>query len=693
MPPSSKRSQRTRKVRDSSPSPAPTDQTASPSRPPKRRKKVQEPTSEPIEEEGSSLLADTSANLNDDDRLVAQVTQRLAQAGQVQARIDHSNAIHEARAESIEAYAKIAAHDWTYFITSLSINIGRTSEPGAATTVAPDDPEFVHIDLGPGKHVSRQTAVIYFDSDAERWFLQVKGRNGVKVDNNPLRREDEPHALSSGEVIEVGGLEMMFVMPTNIVPIRVHPTYLERLNEKKGLTQQSPLLSSSATAHNDHRTALPSTVPTQHFPSSSSSTHAPARPSSSREQASSFPQPIAPAPPDYKRVGTPPSSKRAAPSSAFRTPAHNGSASMIMNQNDVDLSKDENKHIKPHFSYAQMITQAIMATAEHKLNLAGVYQYITSNYAYYRAQPAGGWQNSIRHNLSLNKSFSKAPRSTDEPGKGMKWEIVPEAKEEMFRVAYKGGRGGHRGSSAPSSPSQAGQAASALRDTIARETISARKRKGSPTRSTPPTSSYNAAQMTPDRKLLPSGPGSFQDGSPLPRARKPLGASSSFPSDNLARSPPTLSSSYQPEDGASFVTPAPLRVHPRLAPPSTAQRPSQHMPTSSPAPFWRYADINSTPLKFNISPSKPSRLLPECSSPPPVPGDRQSPVASPTRSMRAQTHETTSAAAPDLDEPEVEEEEEGGFDLTKGFQPIASYHAPIALGGLVPRAGSTRAGK
>lgn len=353
---------------------------------------AQEPASAPIDDEGSSLLADTSSNLNDDDRLVAQVTQRLAHSGQVQARIDHSNAIHEARAESIEAYAKIAAHDWTYFITSLSINIGRTSEPGAATNAAPDDPEFVHIDLGPGKHVSRQTAVIYFDSDAERWFLQVKGRNGVKVDNSSLRREDEPHALSSGEVVEIGGLEMMFVMPTNIVPIRVHPTYLERLGDKKGLTQQSPLLSSSATLHNDHRTALPSTTAVPHFPSSSSSTHAPARPSSSREQGSSFPQPIAPAPPDYKRVGTPPPSKRPAPSSSFRTPAHNGSAAMIMNQSDVDLSKDENKHIKPHFSYAQMITQAIMGTAEHKLNLAGVYNYITSQYAYYRAQPAGGWQ-------------------------------------------------------------------------------------------------------------------------------------------------------------------------------------------------------------------------------------------------------------------------------------------------------------
>ncbi|KAH9900548.1 hypothetical protein F4778DRAFT_739430 [Xylariomycetidae sp. FL2044] len=666
MPPSSKRSQRTRRIRDPSPSPTVAEQS-SPSRPVKRRRKIEEPPSEPIEE-GSSLIEPATSDIApDDDQLVSRVTQALRSVP-TQASKDHANARHEST-EGIEAYAKISAHEWTYYIKSLTINIGRASDPPVQD---PEDKDFVHIDLGPSKTFSRQTAVIYFDSEPGTWFLQAKGRNGLRVDNALLKKADPPHALRSGEVIEISGAEMMFVLPGNIGPLEIHDTYLVQAGLKPRLPSPS----------REPGSALP--LPASTEPSSSLSAH---RPSSSRGQ--NLPQPIAPAPPDYKRPGTPPSVKSRPTTSQQRTPAQASSGTLLMNQNDVDLSQDDNKHIKPHFSYAQMITQAIMSTQEEKLNLSGIYQYIMDHYAYYRSQPPAGWQNSIRHNLSLNKAFFKAPRTTAEPGKGMKWEIAPDQRDEMIKVAWKGGRGGHRGSSAPSSPSHSTQLnyiTHGPRDHAARELGSARKRKAaSPMASPTPKSSLNPSQVTPDRKYLPVGPGSFQDGSPIPRSRKPLDVtSSSFAAnDNLPRSPPTLSSSYLQDEG-SFVTPAPHRVHPRLAPPSTAQRPSQHMPTSSPAPFWKYADINSTPLKpvqFDMSPLKPLDL-PNSSSPP-APADDRSPVASPSRSSRAETQER----APAVDD----DEEEGGFDLTKGFQSIGSYHAPASLGNVVPRANGGRA--
>ncbi len=66
---------------------------------------------------------------------------------------------------------------------------------------------------------------------------------------------------------------------------------------------------------------------------------------------------------------------------------------MVMNAGeDIDLSLDENQHIKPSFSYAQLISQAILNAPDEKLTLNGIYNFIMTKYAYYRSQGGGGWQ-------------------------------------------------------------------------------------------------------------------------------------------------------------------------------------------------------------------------------------------------------------------------------------------------------------
>lgn len=93
---------------------------------------------------------------------------------------------------------------------------------------------------------------------------------------------------------------------------------------------------------------------------------------------------------------------------------------------------------KPPYSYATLISQAIQSAAEKKITLSGIYKFITSTYPWYGTQDPAGWQNSIRHNLSLNKAFMRVPRAVDEPGKGAFWTIDPSQAHLFKDGIYKG---------------------------------------------------------------------------------------------------------------------------------------------------------------------------------------------------------------------------------------------------------------
>nr|CAD7588976.1 unnamed protein product [Timema genevievae] len=133
---------------------------------------------------------------------------------------------------------------------------------------------------------------------------------------------------------------------------------------------------------------------------------------------------------------------------------------------------------KPPYSYAQLIVQAIASAQDKQLTLSGIYSYITKNYPYYRTADKG-WQNSIRHNLSLNRYFIKVPRSQEEPGKGSFWRIDPQSESKLIEQAFRRRRQrgvpcfrapfGLSSRSAPASPSHVGMSGLMTPESLSRE--------------------------------------------------------------------------------------------------------------------------------------------------------------------------------------------------------------------------------
>ncbi|XP_055045836.1 forkhead box protein P2 isoform X7 [Misgurnus anguillicaudatus] len=77
----------------------------------------------------------------------------------------------------------------------------------------------------------------------------------------------------------------------------------------------------------------------------------------------------------------------------------------------------KNADVRPPFTYATLIRQAIMESSDMQLTLNEIYSWFTRTFAYFRRN-AATWKNAVRHNLSLHKCFVRV-----ENVKGAVWTV------------------------------------------------------------------------------------------------------------------------------------------------------------------------------------------------------------------------------------------------------------------------------
>lgn len=409
----------------------------------------------------------------------------------------------------LQALARLEGRDFEFVMRQRTVTIGRNSSHGS-----------VDINMGHSSFISRRHLQVLYD-EASGFTLRCLGKNGVFVDGVFQRRGAPPLPLPR---------ECVFRFPSTVIKIQFMSLLeLEEQREQEASPPPRPLM--------PHISPLKISIPT-------------AQQHEEHMRAFGSPQP---SPTGTISVPTScPTSPRGAGSSGYRygrnvtsdlqlaaeyaAKAVSEQRRSLMEQRSTgsegrgesaggDSPKDESK---PPYSYAQLIVQAISSAPDKQLTLSGIYAHITKHYPYYRTADKG-WQNSIRHNLSLNRYFLKVARSQDEPGKGSFWRVDSASESKLVEQAFRKRRqrgvacfrtpfGPLSSRSAPASPTHQGLLSPPSSGLQTPECLS---REGSPIPHDHHEQLVNKLSSVPEYRYSQSAPGSPVSSQPVIMAAPP----------------------------------------------------------------------------------------------------------------------------------------------------------------------------
>lgn len=288
---------------------------------------------------------------------ITQLHPQLLQAADVNT--PASNTVPGASDEQskISAYARLDFQDFTFYVQTLQVIIGRRSEN--------DYSHKVDVNLGPSKSISRRHAQIFYNFGTGRFELSIMGKNGAFVDDNFVERGSTV-PLKNKTKIQIGQIPFQFVLP-------------------------------------DHEGNISKELASKSKNSTANASQPPKKKNKTEKEVKEVKEKKAPKPPKPpKKVYTlqeiPPE---------YRT--------------------------KPTCSYSNLITSCLRKFSTEKgMSLSEIYSGIRELFPYYKYCP-DGWQSSVRHNLSLNKSFCKVSKE----GKGWLWGLDEEYIAERERQKKK----------------------------------------------------------------------------------------------------------------------------------------------------------------------------------------------------------------------------------------------------------------